>query len=85
MSGAPIKHWKKLEFEHATVCHKYFFVFPQTGMHTQNVESYNNHLKMKIKTMKSIKSDDFNDFIVEFMWRERVYKEWRAVFYLLSY
>jgi hypothetical protein len=40
---------------------------------------------MKNKTMKSVKPDVFNDFLVEFMWRERVYKEWKTVCNLLSY
>ncbi|KAG0439755.1 hypothetical protein DMUE_2211, partial [Dictyocoela muelleri] len=34
---------------HGTVCHKYHFVDPETFIHTQNVESFNNKIKYEIK------------------------------------
>lgn len=51
------------------VCHKYNFVCQQTGVHTQNVESYNNSLKLAIKRCKGVKSNDHHYFLLEFMWR----------------
>jgi len=36
------------DFEDKTVCYKYNFVSPVDGTHTQNVESYNNRLKLKV-------------------------------------
>ena len=35
-------------YQHQTFCHKYCFVYRNTGTH-QNVESYNNKLKLAIK------------------------------------
>ena len=40
---------KNLDFVHQTVCHKYNFQDPITGVHTQHVESYNNKIKQQIK------------------------------------
>ena len=40
-------------YQHQTVCHKYCFVDRNTGTH-QNVESYNNKLKLAIKKMKGL-------------------------------
>lgn len=37
------------EFIHEKITHKYNFVDPITGVHTQNVESLNNKIKLDIK------------------------------------
>ena len=37
---------------HATVNHSLHFVDPNSGVHTQNVESYWNRVKIKLKKMK---------------------------------
>ena len=58
-------------FEHYTVNHKINFVNPISGVHTQNVESYNNRLKMPIKSMKGIRKSTINNYLIEFMWKER--------------
>jgi transposase-like protein len=57
-------------YTHQTVCHKYNFVDPHTGVHTQNVESYNNRLKLKIKQMKGLTLDQRKVFLKDFMYRE---------------
>lgn len=36
-------------YNHGNVCHKYNFVHPVTCVHTKQVESYNNTLKLWIK------------------------------------
>lgn len=58
-------------YRHNTVCHKYRFVGPQTGVHTQHVESYNNRLKYKIKQMKGLSLVQREDFLFDFMFKER--------------
>jgi hypothetical protein len=41
-----------------------------TGVHTQNVESYNNKIKMRIKAVKGISKNEHCSFLNEFMWKE---------------
>ncbi|XP_066917944.1 uncharacterized protein [Clytia hemisphaerica] len=55
---------------HDTVNHTYHFVDPQTGAHTQNIESYWNRFKLKIKAMKGIRRVDLQSYMDEFMWRD---------------
>ena len=40
----------------------------ENDVHTQNVESYNNKVKLRIKIMKGIKKETRNLFLCEFMW-----------------
>ena len=58
------------DYAHSTVCHKYNFVDPETGIHTQNVESYNNKIKPRIKDIKGVQRGVRADFLIEFMWFE---------------
>lgn len=58
-----------LGYEHKTVCHKANFVDVSTGVHTQNVESFNNCLKYQIKLRKGIKTEKRPDFLIEFIWK----------------
>ncbi|KCZ74470.1 hypothetical protein H311_04565, partial [Anncaliia algerae PRA109] len=48
-------------FDHKTIRHKFNFVDPITGIHTQNVESFNNKLKLFIKNQRGCKADSRND------------------------
>ena len=56
---------------HMTVNHSVCFVDPATGVHTQNVESYWNRVKTKLKRMKGCDSQQLSSYLDEFMWRER--------------
>ena len=56
---------------HSTVNHSLHFVDPVTGVHTQNVESYWNRVKGKLKRMKGCHEDQLPSYLDEFMWRER--------------
>ena len=57
--------------QHQTVNHSLFFVDPITGVHTQNIESYWNRCKVKLKQMKGVRRDMLPGYLDEFMWRER--------------
>ena len=56
---------------HQTVNHSLEFVNSTTGAHTQNVESYWNRSKTKIKRMKGCHQQMIPSYLDEFMWRER--------------
>ena len=56
---------------HSTVNHSLHFIDPGTGIHTQNVESYWNHVKGKFKCTKGIHEEMMSLYLDEFMWRER--------------
>ena len=47
------------------------FVEPTTGVFTQNVESYWNRVKTKLKRMKGCHGDQLPSYLDEFMWKER--------------
>ena len=56
---------------HRTVNHSLTFVDPATGVHTQNVESYWNRVKPKLKRMRGCHAEQLPAYLDEFMWRER--------------
>ncbi len=56
---------------HATVNHSVEFVNSTTGTHTQNVESYWNRVKIKLKRMRGCHKDELSSYLDEFMWKER--------------
>jgi hypothetical protein len=56
---------------HATVNHSVNFVDPQTGIHTQHIESYWNQVKVKLKRMRGCATHQIDSYLSEFMWRER--------------
>ncbi len=55
---------------HATVNHSVTFVAP-SGTHTQNIESYWNRVKTKLKRMKGCHEHQLASYLDEFMYRER--------------
>lgn len=68
------KVYKKLSeektFEHKFVTHKYCFVDYKKNVHTQNVESFNNKLKLKIKESKGVIRGKHEDFLNLFTWHD---------------
>ena len=56
---------------HAIVNHSLHFVDPVTGVHTNNVESYWNRVKRKLKHMKGCHRHQLPSYLDEFMWMER--------------
>ena len=59
---------------HQTVNHSLHFKDPQTGVHTNNIESYWNRVKIKFKNMKGVSKTTLASHLDEFMWRERYSK-----------
>ena len=53
------------------VNHSIVFVNPTTGVHTQNVESYWNRVKIKLKIMRGCHEHQLPSYLDEFMYRER--------------
>ena len=62
---------EKLGLDHQTVNHSVNFVDPQTGTHTQNIESYWAKTKYKFKVMKGVKAEYLPSYLDERMWRDR--------------
>lgn len=50
-------------FSHSTITHKYNFVDPITGVHTQQVESFNNKIKTDIKTQRGVRKNLRENFL----------------------
>lgn len=59
----------KSGFVHKSVCHKYHFMDPITGIHTQAVESMNNNIKYEIKLQKGVRVEDRPNFLKLFCWK----------------
>ena len=56
---------------HGTVNHSIEFVDRVTGVHTQNIESYWNRVKIKIKRMRGCHEEQLASYLDEYMYRER--------------
>jgi len=63
---------RNLGLAHKIVNHSRHFVNPESGVHTQNIESLWNVLKSKIKKMCGVRKEDLQDYLNEFMWRNRI-------------
>ena len=58
-------------FTHKTVNHSLHFFDPTTGVQTNNVESYWNRAKLKLKAMRGCTKDQLPSYVDEFMWKEQ--------------
>ena len=65
---------------HGTVNHSVTFVNPTTGVHTHNIESYWERVKLKLKHMKGCHAHQIPSYLDEFMWRERHAPQQRMAF-----
>ena len=54
--------------QHQSVNHSVNFVYPVSGVHTQNIES---RVKTKFKRMKGVHEEMLSSYMDEFMYRER--------------
>lgn len=55
---------------HDTVNHTLVFVDPESGVHTQNIESCWSSIKRKFKYMKGVHKTHLQSYLNEFMWRQ---------------
>ena len=65
---------------HGTVNHSVEFVDSATGVHTHNIESYWNRVKIKIKRMRGCHEEQLASYLDEYMYRERYGRTAREVF-----
>ena len=65
---------------HSTVNHSIEFVNSVTGVHTQNIESYWNRVKTKIKRMRGCHDHQLASYLDEYMYRERYGRTSREMF-----
>ena len=65
---------------HRTVNHSIEFVNSVTGVHTENIESYWNRTKIKLKRMRGCTELELSGYLDEFMWRERHGRTTREAF-----
>ena len=56
---------------HGTVNHSLNFVDPNSGIHTQTVESYWSRAKAKLKVMRGTSAQHLPGYLDEYMWKER--------------
>ena len=66
---------QRLQLDHGTVNHSLNFVDPETGVHTQAIESYWAKAKQKFKTMKGVSADALPTYLDGRMWRDRPQKQ----------
>ena len=64
---------------HDVVNHSVEFVSP-SGVHTQNVESYWNRIKIKLKRMRGCHEHQLASYLDEYMYRERYGRTARQCF-----
>ena len=69
--------YQRLQLDHGTVNHS---LDPETGVHTQAIESYKVKAIQKFKTMKGVSADALPTYLDERMWRDRFGKTTEAAF-----
>lgn len=62
---------RELNLQQGTVNHSINFVDPDTGVHTQTIESYWAKAKYRFKEMKGCASHLLPSYLDERMWRDR--------------
>ena len=70
-------------FKHQMVNHSLHFVDPQTGVHTNNIESTWKTGKMKIKQMCGVDRRYVQEYLDEFVWRYSNYADRDTLFHCL--
>lgn len=77
-----------LGFEHEVVIHERYFVDPNTGVHTNNVEAYWQRCKRRFKKIYGTSRNLLPSHIDDFLWLERygetLEKRWNNTLLMLS-
>jgi len=63
---------KSIGLDHETVNHSLHFVNPESGVHTQFIESYWGKQKYRQKKMKGIDGNHIEEYLATFMWWDNV-------------
>ncbi|KRH94228.1 hypothetical protein M153_3290007862 [Pseudoloma neurophilia] len=67
---AEYNNLQSLGYVHQTVNHKYNFIDPQSGAHTQHIESFWKRAKLRIKQMKVVRREKLQEYLFEIMFKE---------------
>ena len=70
-------------FDHSTVNHSENYVDPETGAHTQSIESLWGRLKAKMKSMRGTSRSQLNSYLCEACWRHENGKSGNNCFFAL--
>ena len=68
-----------LQIDESLFCYNHS-LDPETGVHTQAIESYKVKAIQKFKTMKGVSADALPTYLDERMWRDRFGKTTEAAF-----
>ena len=72
-------------YRHLTVNHRIQFVNPNTGAHTQTIESMWQKLKFQAKKRYGMNNSRYADYLAEFLWRREFGKPEEILFNLWNH